>query len=104
MCPVKKSARQFKLRADRLSDTSSDCLIVCETSLEQIYVHIKNTNPDLVIIDSIQTISPEYPNHLPEVLRKSESVRHLFFVSRKKTHTPVLLIGHINKERKYCRT
>ena len=47
-----ESARQLKLRADRLSDTSSDCLIVCETSLEQIYVHIKNTNPDLVIIDS----------------------------------------------------
>ena len=41
-----ESARQLKLRADRLSDTSSDCLIVCETSLEQIYVHIKNTNPD----------------------------------------------------------
>ena len=54
-----ESARQLKLRADRLSDTSSDCLIVCETSLEQIYVHIKNTNPDLVIIDSIQTISTE---------------------------------------------
>mgnify|MGYP000012616140 FL=1 len=52
-----ESARQLKLRADRLSGTSADCLIVCETSLEQIYVHIKNTCPDLVIIDSIQTIS-----------------------------------------------
>ena len=54
-----ESARQLKLRADRLTRTSSDCLIVCETSLEQIYVHIKNTRPDLVIIDSIQTISTE---------------------------------------------
>lgn len=54
-----ESARQLKLRADRLSDVSSDCFIVCETSLEHIYVHIKNTNPDLVIIDSIQTISTE---------------------------------------------
>mgnify|MGYP000756790289 FL=1 len=36
-----ESARQLKLRADRLSGTSADCLIICETSLEQIYVHIK---------------------------------------------------------------
>lgn len=63
-----ESARQLKLRADRLSEVSSDCLIVCETSLEQIYVHIKNTSPDLVIIDSIQTISTEILNHLPEAL------------------------------------
>lgn len=55
-----ESARQLKLRADRLSGTMpGNCLIVCETSLEQIYVHIKNTRPDLVIIDSIQTISTE---------------------------------------------
>ena len=51
-----ESARQLKLRADRLTSNSADCLIVCETSLEQIYVHIKNTRPDLVVIDSIQTI------------------------------------------------
>lgn len=42
-----ESARQLKLRADRLVHHSSDCLIVCETSLEQIFVHIKNTHPDL---------------------------------------------------------
>ena len=42
-----ESARQLKLRADRLSGTSADCLIVCETSLEQIYVHIKNTRSQL---------------------------------------------------------
>ncbi|WP_373722927.1 ATPase domain-containing protein, partial [Bacteroides heparinolyticus] len=45
-----ESARQLKLRADRLTSSSGDCLIVCETSLEQIYVHIKNTRPDIVII------------------------------------------------------
>ena len=52
-----ESTRQLKLRADRLTSASSDCLIVCETSLEQIYVHIKNIRPDIVIIDSIQTLS-----------------------------------------------
>ena len=93
-----ESARQLKLRADRLSDTSSDCLIVCETSLEQIYVHIKNTNPDLVIIDSIQTISTESiessPGSIAQVRECSASILRF----AKETHTPVLLIGHINKE------
>ena len=93
-----ESARQLKLRADRLSDASSDCLIVCETSLEQIYVHIKNTNPDLVIIDSIQTISTESiessPGSIAQVRECSASILRF----AKETHTPVLLIGHINKE------
>ena len=93
-----ESARQLKLRADRLSEVSSDCFIVCETSLEQIYVHIKNTNPDLVIIDSIQTISTETiessPGSIAQVRECSASILRF----AKETHTPVLLIGHINKE------
>lgn len=93
-----ESARQLKLRADRLTRTSSDCLIVCETSLEQIYVHIKNTRPDLVIIDSIQTISTESiessPGSIAQVRECSASILRF----AKETHTPVLLIGHINKE------
>ncbi|MBO5017030.1 MAG: AAA family ATPase, partial [Bacteroidaceae bacterium] len=40
-----ESARQLKLRAERITKQTSDCLIICETSLEQIYVHIKNTRP-----------------------------------------------------------
>ena len=65
-----ESARQLKLRADRIPHNSSDCLIVCETSLEQIYVHIKNTRPDLVIIDSIQTISTETIDSSPGSLEQ----------------------------------
>lgn len=93
-----ESARQLKLRADRLSKVSSECLIVCETSLEQIYVHIKNTHPDLVIIDSIQTVSTESiessPGSVSQVRECSASILRF----AKETHTPVLLIGHINKE------
>ena len=93
-----ESARQLKLRADRLTNTSSDCLIVCETSLEQIYVHIKNTHPDLVIIDSIQTISTETlessPGSIAQVRECSASILRF----AKETHIPVILIGHINKE------
>ena len=93
-----ESARQLKLRADRLSSTSCDCLIVCETSLEQIYVHIRNTHPDLVIIDSIQTISTETlessPGSIAQVRECSASILRF----AKETHTAVILIGHINKE------
>lgn len=93
-----ESARQLKLRADRLSQTPSDCLIICETSLEQIYTHIKNVRPELVIIDSIQTISTETlessPGSVGQVRECSASILRF----AKETHTPVLLIGHINKE------
>lgn len=92
-----ESARQLKLRADRLT-SSGDCLIVCETSLEQIYVHIKNTRPDIVIIDSIQTISTESlessPGSIAQVRECSASILRF----AKETHTAVVLIGHINKE------
>lgn len=64
----------------------------------QIYVHIKNTSPDLVIIDSIQTISTENiessPGSIAQVRECSASILRF----AKETHTPVFLIGHINKE------
>lgn len=93
-----ESARQLKLRADRLSRTSSDCLIACETSLEQIFIHIKNTHPDLVVIDSIQTISTEAVDSSPGSLTQVRECSAAILRFAKESHTPVILIGHINKE------
>ncbi len=93
-----ESARQLKLRADRLTHTSSDCLIACETSLEQILVHIKNTQPDLVIIDSIQTISTESLESSPGSIAQVRECAASILRFSKESHTPVILIGHINKE------
>lgn len=93
-----ESARQLKLRAERLTKQSSDCLIVCETSLEQIYVHIKNTRPDLVIIDSIQTISTEALESSPGSIAQVRECAASILRFAKETHTAVILIGHINKE------
>ncbi len=93
-----ESARQLKLRADRIPGASENCLIACETSLEQICVHIKNTEPDLVIIDSIQTVSTETiessPGSIAQVRECSASILRF----AKESHVPVILIGHINKE------
>ena len=52
-----ESSRQLKLRADRIAHENPDCFILCETNLEQIFVQTKNVQPDLLIIDSIQTLS-----------------------------------------------
>ena len=93
-----ESARQLKLRADRIKHTSSDCLIVCETSLEQIYTHIKNIRPELVIIDSIQTISTETIESSPGSIGQVRECSASILKFAKETNTPVILIGHINKE------
>ena len=93
-----ESARQLKLRADRISDQTSSCLIVCETSLDQIYVHIKNTQPDLVIIDSIQTIFTENIDSSPGSLVQVRECSASILKFAKESNTPVILIGHINKE------
>ena len=93
-----ESARQLKLRADRISHAASSCLIVCETSLEQIFVHIKNTQPELVVIDSIQTISTETVDSSPGSITQVRECSAAILRFAKENHTPVILIGHINKE------
>lgn len=93
-----ESARQLKLRADRIKSDSKDCYIVCETNLEQIYVHIKNTNPDLVIIDSIQTIFTDLVESSPGSVSQVRECSASILKFAKETGTPVILIGHINKE------
>ena len=57
-----ESAYQLKLRAQRLASNeqyNDNCFIVCETNLDDIFVHIANVEPDLVVIDSIQTIATD---------------------------------------------
>lgn len=93
-----ESTRQLKLRADRIPHTATDLLILCETSLEQIYTHIKNTQPDLVIIDSIQTISTELVDSSPGNISQIRECATSLLKFAKETNTPVILIGHINKE------
>jgi len=94
-----ESARQLKLRAERLSDKESpNCYIVCETLLEEIYLHIKNIQPDLVIIDSVQTIFTETIESSPGSISQVRECSASILKFAKQTGTPVILIGHINKE------
>ena len=93
-----ESARQLKLRADRISHPDTDCLIVCETSLEKIYAHIKETQPDIIIIDSIQTISTEMAESSPGSIVQIRECAASLLKFTKESNIPAILIGHINKE------
>ena len=103
-----ESARQIKLRADRIVSTqpsggldlltSSSCMIVCETLLEQIFLHIKNEQPGLVIIDSIQTIMTEAVDSSPGSITQVRECAAALLKFAKQSNIPVILIGHINKE------
>lgn len=93
-----ESVKQLKLRAERIGYDNPDCLIVCETSLDQIFTHIKNVSPDLVIIDSIQTIYIENIESSPGSITQVRECAASILKFAKETGTPVLLIGHINKE------
>lgn len=94
-----ESSRQLKLRANRISHSEgNNLLIACETSLERIFTHIRNVMPDLVVIDSIQTISTEYVDSSPGSIVQVRECSAAILKFAKETGTPVILIGHINKE------
>lgn len=93
-----ESVKQLKLRADRLETPNSECFVVGETSLEQIFVHIQNVQPDVVVIDSIQTISTEYAESSPGSVTQVRECSAALLKFAKESGIPVLLIGHINKE------
>lgn len=93
-----ESAKQLKLRAQRLGYDNPDCFIVCETSLEEVFIHIRNVQPDVVIIDSIQTIATDTIESSPGSVGQVRECAAQILKFAKETGTPVLLIGHINKE------
>ncbi|MBF1433281.1 MAG: AAA family ATPase, partial [Prevotella nanceiensis] len=95
-----ESAYQLKMRAERLSkglkDTSIDhdnLIILCETSLETIFEQIIDIQPELIIIDSIQTISTEQVESSPGSITQVRECSSQLLRFAKTTNTPVLLIG-----------
>lgn len=94
-----ESAHQLKMRAQRLCpDSSEDCLILCETSLENIFATIQNVVPDIVVIDSIQTICTTDVDSSPGSVSQVRECASRLLRYAKTTGTPIILIGHINKE------
>lgn len=102
-----ESARQLKLRADRLveryedgtmSEALADVQVVCEAVLETVFEHIKAVAPDIVVIDSIQTMATETVESSPGSVSQIRECAAMILKYAKESGTPVIMIGHINKE------
>lgn len=95
-----ESEQQIKLRADRLASSASgnDCLLLCETNLERIFEQLRDVSPDLLIIDSIQTMATEAIDSAPGSLSQIRTCAVEFLKYAKSSATPVLLVGHITKD------
>ena len=93
-----ESVRQIKLRAGRLTKEPGTCLLVCETSLDTIYTHVKNIRPEILVIDSIQTLYSESVDSSPGSITQVRECATSILRFAKESHTSVILIGHINKE------
>ncbi len=100
-----ESAHQLKMRAERLATSTvigdsiaDNFLILCENSLESIFDHIRETQPDMVVIDSIQTIATEDVESSAGSIAQVRECAAALLRFAKSSGVPVILIGHITKE------
>lgn len=93
-----ESEQQIKMRADRLKLSNDNFFLLTETSTQVIFQEIKKLEPDLVIIDSIQTLHTPYIDSSPGTVSQIRESASEFQRFAKETNTPVFLIGHITKD------
>lgn len=93
-----ESPQQLKMRAERLGGGNGRCRVLAETNLQAILTQVEQTLPQLLIIDSIQTLySDEIESAAGSISQVRDCAAQLLKIA-KATHIPVILIGHINKE------
>lgn len=93
-----ESARQVKLRAARLGGDGSDCLIFSETLMENIIPEARKVSPDLMVVDSVQTMYTQTIDSSPGSVSQIKETAALLLRFAKETGIPIILIGHITKE------
>ena len=94
-----ESTHQLKMRADRIEENVADNVIVLsENALEKILMQVDEVKPDLLIVDSIQTIESEVIDSSPGSIVQVRECASALLRYAKTSSVPVLLIGHINKE------
>ncbi|MBO6172831.1 MAG: DNA repair protein RadA [Bacteroidales bacterium] len=93
-----ESERQVKMRADRLGGDPSNCRIYSETLIENVISEARQINPDLMIVDSVQTMYTESVDSTPGSVSQIKEVAAVLLRFAKETGIPVILIGHITKE------
>ena len=93
-----ESAQQIKMRAERIHPDSENCYILTETKTQNIFSQIAELNPDIVVIDSIQTLHTDYIESSPGSISQIRETTTELIKFAKETNTPVILIGHITKD------
>ncbi len=93
-----ESLKQIKLRANRINITNTNCFILNETHLNNLFTEIKEIKPDFVVIDSIQTLKIENIDSPAGTISQIRQVTSELIDYAKKTNTPVILVGHITKD------
>ena len=93
-----ESAHQIKLRASRLSVSTENLSVLCETDAQYISEYIQSEKPDIVIIDSIQTMEISELNSSPGSVTQVRESTNLFTRTAKASNIPIFLVGHVNKD------
>ena len=93
-----ESEKQIKMRADRISETSENCFILCETSTQNIFQQIEKLQPDILVTDSVQTLHTSMIDSTPGSVSQIRSCTGELLKFAKETGTAVFLIGHITKD------
>ena len=93
-----ESNQQIKLRSERLGLTNEHCYFLNETCLENVYLQIDKIEPDLLILDSIQTLYTDDLESSPGSVSQVRECAANLLRYAKETSTPMIIIGHINKE------
>jgi DNA repair protein RadA/Sms len=93
-----ESQKQIKMRAERINPDSDNCLILTETKTQNIFRHIVEVEPDIVIIDSIQTLHTDHIESTAGSISQIRETTAELIKFAKETNIPVILIGHITKD------
>ena len=93
-----ESEKQIKMRAERISETSENCFILCETSTQNIFQQIEKLQPNILIVDSIQTLHTALIDSTPGSVSQIRVCTGELLKFAKETETTVFLIGHITKD------
>ncbi|MGY5355125.1 DNA repair protein RadA [Wenyingzhuangia sp. IMCC45467] len=93
-----ESQTQIKLRAERVQNLNHDCLILTETNTQKIFKSIQIEQPEVLVIDSIQTLHTDYVESSAGSISQIKETTTELIKFAKETGVPVLVIGHINKE------
>ncbi len=93
-----ESLKQIKIRANRMGEFSSNLLLLCETSLDNIEVTIKSENPKVVVIDSIQTMYKEDVAAAPGSVSQVRESTNILMQIAKNFGISIFVVGHVTKE------